>query len=179
MSKKICILQNLLHGTNMSYPVAQRNRSEVIVTQADDGLNALRLAYPLWAFWHVSGRLGAIHRQTGVIIDAPEHAAWAEVLTAVDAVLTGDVVALSGGETSDLGHRVEQPLIPQLGDDLTGGAAGYAELLDESRLRRDGLARAVDADSDAATELIGYLHPHGDVGTEVDHGENVVDHDPA
>lgn len=140
-----------------------------------DGLDALREAYPCWAFWHVSGRFGAIHRKTGVIIDIPEHVAWAEVLAAVDAILRGGVISGSN-ETADLGHRVDQPLIPQPGDNFTGGAAGNAELLNELYLRRDGLAGAVDADIDAAAELGGDLHPHGQVGTEVDHAGTVVDH---
>lgn len=148
------------------------------MTQADDGLGALREAYPFWAFWRVNGRLGAIHRQTGVIIDAPEHAVWMEILAAADALLRGDV-ASGSDEAADLGDRVDQPLIPQPGDNFACGAAGYAELLNELRLRRDGLAGAVDADSDAPAKLGGDLHPHRKVGTELDHAGNVVDHGSA
>lgn len=148
------------------------------MTPADDGLNALREVYPNWAFWHVSGHYGAIHRQTGVIIDAPEHATWAEVLAAADALLRGGV-ASNGDEGAELRNRVDQPLISQLGDNLPRGTAGDTEFLDELRLRRDDLAGAIDADSDAAAKLAGDLHPHRLVGTEVDHDGNVEDHGPA
>lgn len=69
------------------------------MAQVNDGLNALREAYPFWAFWHVNGRLGAIHRKTGVIIDAPEHAAWKEILAAADAALGGGVVTPGRAES--------------------------------------------------------------------------------
>lgn len=140
--------------------------------QSDDALRPLREAYPGWAFWWLNNRCGAIHRQSGVILDVPGDIPLDQLVATLDVVLGPGVGGSGCDEGADLRHGVDQPFVPQFADDLPRGAACDAELLDESNLRRDGGLRPVNTRGDTAPELVGDLHPDRRVGTELDHDQD-------
>lgn len=138
---------------------------------AEPRLNA---TFPSWAFWHHIGGFGAIHRETGVIVYAPDEGSLERSVETLDSALS--VTIWGTDKTADLGDGVDQSLVSQRGHDLPRGTAGDAELLDERDLGRDGVARPVDPVSDSAAQLLGDLLPPGRVPPVDDHDTTVEGH---